>query len=104
VTELIALLLEAREEKQLEQLDLLILEELRYAPTGKANAELLFDVVSTSYERQSLSMTTNLPFEQWTEVLGSERLTGAALDRLTPRCHILEAKGEGYRLRDARRR
>jgi hypothetical protein len=42
--------------------------------------------------------------EMWTEVLGSERLTGAALDRLTHRCHILEAKGESFRLRDARRR
>ena len=40
----------------------------------------------------------------WTEVLGSERLTGAALDRLTHRCHILETKGESYRLRDAKRR
>ena len=49
-------------------------------------------------------MTTNLPFENWTEVLGSERLTGAALDRLTHRCHILETKGESYRLQDAKRR
>ena len=72
--------------------------------TGKAGAELLFDVLSTAYERVSLIVTTNLPFEHWTEVLGSERLTGAALDRLTHRCHILEAKGESYRLRDARRR
>ncbi|WP_339736428.1 ATP-binding protein [uncultured Gimesia sp.] len=45
-------------------------------------------------------MTTNLPFENWTEVLGSERLTGATLDRLTHRCHILES----YRLQDAKRR
>jgi len=111
VTELITLLLEAREEKQLlrlrkqlAQLDLLILDELGYVPTGKAGAELLFDVLSTAYERVSLIVTTNLPFEHWTEVLGSERLTGAALDRLTHRCHILEAKGESYRLRDARRR
>lgn len=44
-----------------------------------------------------------LPFGQWTEVLGSERLTGAVLDRLTHRCHILEATGESYRLQDARR-
>jgi len=51
-----------------------------------------------------LIVTTNLPFEHWTEVLGSERLTGAALDRLTHRCHILEAKGESYRLQDAKRR
>jgi hypothetical protein len=43
--------------------------------------------------------------EKWTEVLGSERLTGAALDRLTHRCHILETKGESYRLQqDAKRR
>ena len=75
-----------------------------YVPTGKIGAELLFDVRSTAYERQSLILTTNLPFKQWTEVLGSERLTGAALDRLTHRCHILEAKGESFRLRDARRR
>ena len=52
----------------------------------------------------SLIVTTNLPFENWTEVLGSERLTGAALDRLTHRCHILESNGESYRLKDARRR
>jgi DNA replication protein DnaC len=55
-------------------------------------------------ERTSLIVTTNLPFENWTEVLGSERLTGATLDRLTHRCHILEATGESYRLQDARRR
>ena len=90
--------------KQIKQLDLIVLDELGYVPTGKVGAELLFDVLSTAYERQSLIVTTNLPFEQWTEVLGSERLTGAALDRLTHRCHILEAKGESFRLRDARRR
>ncbi len=49
-------------------------------------------------------LTTNLHFEQWTEVLGSERLTGAALDRLTHRCHIIEANGESFRLQDARKR
>ena len=49
-------------------------------------------------------VTANLPFENWTEALGSERLTGAALDRLTHRCHILETKGESYRVQDAMRR
>jgi len=111
VTELITLLLEAREEKtlirlrkQIKQLDLVILDELGYVPASKAGAELLFDVIATAYERNSLIVTTNLPFENWTEVLGSERLTGAALDRLTHRCHILETKGESYRLQDAKRR
>ena len=111
VTELITLLLEAKEERQLlrlrqqlGKLDLLILDELGYVPASKAGAELSFDVIATAYERNSMIVTTNLPFENWTEVLGSERLTGAALDRLTHRCHILETKGESYRLQDAKRR
>jgi hypothetical protein len=49
-------------------------------------------------------VTSNLPFESWTEVLGSERLTGATLDRLTQRCNITEAKDESYRLRNAKAR
>jgi DNA replication protein DnaC len=111
ITELVTELIEAREERQLmrmksqlAKLDLLILDELGYVPTSKLGAELLFDVISTAYERTSLIVTTNLPFENWTEVLGSERLTGATLDRLTHRCHILEASGESYRLKDARHR
>jgi DNA replication protein DnaC len=111
VIELVTQLMEAREERQLgrlksqlSKLDLLILDELGYVPTSKLGAELLFDVISTAYERTSLIVTTNLPFENWTEVLGSERLVGATLDRLTHRCHILEATGESYRLQDARRR
>jgi DNA replication protein DnaC len=90
--------------KQLERLDVLLLDELGYVPFSKTGAELLFDVVSRAYERTSLIVTTNLPFEQWTEVLGSERLTGALLDRLTHRVHILEANGESYRLKQSRRR
>ena len=111
ITELLTELIEAWEErqlmrmkKQLSKLDLLILDELGYVPTSKLGAELLFEVISNAYERTSLIVTTNLPFEQWTEVLGSERLVGATLDRLTHRCHILEATGESYRLKDAKRR
>ncbi len=62
-------------------------------PITKAGAEPLFEVVYRAYERCSLIVTTNLPFEDWTEVFGSERLTGALLDRLTHRVHILESKG-----------
>jgi DNA replication protein DnaC len=94
VTELTTQLLEAREERHLSRLksqlakpDLLILDELGYVPASKVGAELLFDVISTAYERSSVLVTTNLPFEEWTEVLGSERLTGATLDRLTHQRH-----------------
>ena len=61
-------------------------------------------MISTAYERSSVIVTTNLAFEEWTEVLGSERLTGATLDRLTHWCTIVETGKESYRLRDARRR
>jgi len=111
VTALVTQLLEAREERQLERLlkriekpHLLILDEFGYVPFTKTGAELLFEVLSRAYERQSVLITTNLPFEQWTEILGNERLTGALLDRLTHRVHIIEANGESYRLRDAKRR
>jgi DNA replication protein DnaC len=111
VTELLTQLLEAREERvlgrlrgQLARLDLLVLDELGYVPARQVAAELLFDVISTSYERTSVIVTTNLPFERWTEVLGNERLVAATLDRLTHRCHLLEATGESYRLKEARRR
>jgi DNA replication protein DnaC len=57
----------------------------------------LFDVISTAHERTSLIVTTNLPFESWTEVLGSEGLTGATHDWLTHRYRIIETKGESYR-------
>jgi len=90
--------------KQLERMVVLILDEMGYVPFTKAGAELFFEVVSRAYERTSLIVTTNLPFEQWTEVLGSERLTGALLDRLTHRVHILEANGPSYRLAQAKRR
>ena len=73
-------------------------------PASQVGAELWFDVISTSYERTSVIVTANLPFERWTEVLGNERLAAATLDRLTHRCHLLEATGESYRLKEARRR
>jgi DNA replication protein DnaC len=111
VTQLVTQLLERREtrtldrfQRQLDRSQVLILDELGYVPFTKAGAELLFDVVSRAYERNSLIVTTNLPFASWVEVMGSERLTGALLDRLTHRVHILEVNGESYRLKDAKRR
>ena len=111
VTELATQLTEARDDRQLqralrqlERQDLLILDELGYVPFKKVGAELLFEVISRAYERVSVIVTTNLPFEQWTEVCGNQRLTGAILDRLTHRVHILEANGESYRLRESKQR
>jgi DNA replication protein DnaC len=102
-------LMEARDGRQLSRLQaqlasvkLLIVDEFGYVPLSPTGAELLFEVFSQRYERGSTIVTSNLPFEEWTSVLGSERLTGALLDRLTHHVHILEMNGESYRLRHAR--
>lgn len=84
--------------------DLLIIDELGFVPLSKTGAELLFEVISQRYERGSIIITSNLPFDEWTEVFGSERLTGAILDRLTHNVHILEMNGESYRLNQSRKR
>ena len=89
-------------QKKLARIKLLIIDELGFVPLSKTGAELLFEVFSQRYERGSVLVTTNLPFDEWTEVFGSERLTGALLDRLTHRVHILEMNGESYRLRQSR--
>jgi DNA replication protein DnaC len=104
-------LIEARDEKrllryqrQLSAHKLLIIDELGYVPLSQTGAELLFEVSSQRYERGSTIVTSNLPFDEWTSVFGSERLTGALLDRLTHHVHILEMNGESYRLAESRKR
>ena len=104
-------LMEAVDDRRLQRLqktlathDLLIIDELGFVPLSKTGAELLFEVISQRYERGSIIITSNLPFDEWTEVFGSERLTGAILDRLTHHVHILEMNGESFRLRESRKR
>ena len=104
-------LIEARDEKhllrfqkQLAKYQLLIIDELGFVPLSKTGAELLFEVFSQRYERGSTLVTSNLPFDEWTEIFGSERLTGALLDRLTHHVHILEMNGDSYRLNQSRSR
>jgi DNA replication protein DnaC len=103
--------MEARDERRLLQLQkrlvglkLLIIDELGFVPLSKTGAELLFEIFSQRYERGTTLITTNLPFDEWTDVFGSERLTGALLDRLTHHVHILEMNGDSYRLRQSRQR
>jgi DNA replication protein DnaC len=102
-------LLEAQDEKRLQRFQkqlarykLLIIDELGYVPLSPTGAELLFEVFSSRYERGSTIVTSNLPFDEWTSVFGSERLTGALLDRLTHHVHILEMNGDSYRLKQSR--
>jgi DNA replication protein DnaC len=98
-------LMEARDERRLLRLQkqmvshkLLIIDELGFVPLSKTGAELLFELISQRYERGATLITSNLPFDEWTETFGSERLTGALLDRLTHHVNILEMNGDSYRL------
>ena len=106
---LVSEMMEARDErrllrfqKQMAGVKLLIIDELGFVPLSKTGAELLFELISQRYERGSTMITSNLPFDEWTETFGTERLTGALLDRLTHHVSILEMNGESYRLAQAR--
>ena len=88
-------------QRALTRLDLLIIDEIGYVPFSEKGAELFFQVVADSYERQSIIMTTNLDFSKWPEVFRSEQLTGALLDRLTHHAHILTMNGESYRFKQS---
>ena len=108
---LVSEMMEARDERRLLRLQkqmagykLLIIDELGFVPLSKTGAELLFELISQRYERGSTLITSNLPFDEWTETFGSERLTGALLDRLTHHVSILEMNGQSYRLAQSRAR
>ncbi len=108
---LVSEMMEARDERRLLRLQkqmaaykLLIIDELGFVPLSKTGAELLFELISQRYERGATLITSNLPFDEWTETLGSERLTGALLDRITHHVNILEMNGDSYRLAQSRAR
>ena len=89
---------------QPQKLDLLILDEVGFVPFTSEGARLLFQVCAERYLKGSLVVTTNLGFGRWVEVFGDERLTGALLDRLTHRCHVLEFNSDSYRFRESLKR
>ena len=67
-------------------------------PFTAVGSEMLSEVFGQRYERSSSLVTSNLPFDKWTSVFGSERLAGALLDRLNHHVHILEMDGGSFRL------
>ena len=108
---LVSEMMEARDErrllrfqKQMATHQLLIIDELGFVPLSKTGAELLFELISQRYERGATLITSNQPFDEWTQTLGSERLTGALLDRITHHVNILEMNGDSYRLAQSRAR
>ena len=85
----------------LKKVELIVIDEIGFVPLHKDAAELLFQVISDSYERRSLIITSNLEFSQWNSVFGDNRLTAALIDRLVHHSHIVIFSGESYRLKQS---
>ena len=87
---------------------LIVIDEVGFVPLHKEAAELLFQVVSESYERKSLIITSNLEFSQWNTVFGDNRLTAALIDSLIDRLihhsHIVIFSGESWHLSQSMKR
>ena len=88
----------------LKKVELIVIDEIGFVPLHKDSAELLFQVISDSYERKSLIITSNLEFSQWNTVFGDNRLTAALVDRLIHHSHIVIFSGESYRLTQSMQR
>lgn len=108
VTELVLKLAEARKVGTLERLlrdlrnlDLLILDEWGYVPVDKDGSQLLFRVISDSYESKSLILTTNLEFSKWGGIFTDDQMAAAMIDRLVHHGHLLLFEGKSYRMEHA---
>lgn len=82
---------------------LLIVDELGYLPLDRTAATLLFQLVVRRYEKGSLIVTSNLGFSSWDQVFGDPVLATAVLDRLLHHSHILNIKGDSFRLKEKKR-
>lgn len=80
---------------------LLIIDEIGYLPFNAHEAKLLFDVIAKRYVKGSVILTSNLPFGQWGQVFANDTaLTSAMLDRVLHHSHILQIKGDSYRIKE----
>jgi len=82
---------------------LLIIDELGYLPLDKVGATVFFQLVAARYERGSIVLTSNQTFADWGEVFGDPVIATAILDRLLHHSHVINIRGESYRLREKRR-
>jgi DNA replication protein DnaC len=85
--------------EQLCRHDLLIIDEIGFAPLDHTGAQLLFRVIAAAYERRSLAIASHSPFEQWGRFLPDQATGTSLLDRLCHHAHIVTTSGDSYRLR-----
>ncbi|MGW0665136.1 IS21-like element helper ATPase IstB [Streptodolium elevatio] len=78
----------------------LVVDEVGYQPLERAEANLVFQVISKRYERGSIILTSNKTFSEWGQVFGDEVLATAILDRLLHHCDVISINGPSYRLKN----
>ena len=93
---------EAKFWKRLSQADVLILDEWGYIPFERVGTQLLFEAISDCYEKRSVIITTNLPFDEWNTIFYDQKLTTAILDRLVHHGLLLMHDGQSYRLQHSK--
>jgi DNA replication protein DnaC len=84
--------------------DLVIVDELGFAPLDHTGAQLLFRFVAAAYERRSLGIASHWPFEEWGRFLPEHTTAGSMLDRLLHHANVIITQGDSYRMREARTR
>src|SRR4029453_15414268 len=84
--------------------DMIICDELGFAPLDDTGAQLVVRFVATAYERRSLGIGSHWPFESWGRFLPEHTTAVSMLDRLLHHCHVVVTDGESYRMRQARQR
>jgi len=83
---------------------LLVIDEIGYLPFSDTQANLFFQVIAKRYETGSVILTSNLSFGEWDKAFGGNTaLTSAMLDRLLHHAHVIQIRGDSYRLKDKRR-
>lgn len=85
--------------KQLFNIDLLIIDELGYGQLNKQQANLFFRLISDRYEKKSTIITSNKSFQEWGDLFSDSIIASAILDRLLHHSHVINIKGESFRLR-----
>lgn len=88
--------------KKFEKYDLVILDELGYCSFSKQAGEVLFNLLSSRNEVGSIIITSNLTMDKWTEVFKDTVLTGAIVDRLANKAHMIDMSGESYRIKQTK--
>ena len=79
---------------------LLVIDKLGYLPLDSLSSSSFFQPISTRYEKGSITLTNNKEFGEWGELLGDTVLATALLDRLLHHAHIINIRGNNYRLKD----